>query len=782
MGYLRVMALVGTTAKANTSSTVYDGEALLENLYRFLTQIADPEMPPVPFGRALMEGRICTEKQVRSFCERLKQTGMPVNSAAARFELLKLSWRLANDEPSVLQMLAEAKDLIKLGEDRGWDPGSLRGLIPIHNALASMVDKAPLSAVRSRYKFPSMPRNPIRPTPGPERIESVRILRRHHSFELPRKCTDTMDVLWGHSRVSILPKAGILEEIFKADLQKRDRITNVRWDGENFWIATEKDGITVVSPAGKTLGRIGSEQGLPRYDTQGVHTFLSLHAVEPGKCLAAGNFGKLNRAWIALITRNAAEADSPYRVNVFHEATKVPDREEKRSAPRTNPEYADPKTAFRVGEMLEYHHPKRPGERFLLVCRKIGSHHLDVGLRPLAVNLDTLEVSVLPCPLPSGRAWCFLCTEGHILYGSSFGVGIVSPGNDPFTDAWTHKKLLVADWSRSGSGAVNPLYLHDGMIYYSGTRWHRIDPKTLEFEDLGTGPQFSPFSKEIAVSAFYGPVLISEDHFTVRIKVKPRPADDVAARYPHVPAEHLGSHHRAAIAIHKLGGFVGLLPTKDGPATQVYLSYSWQGSDADLVHLQHLYNLQAVYFIIQVPTSDEGLRHISRLENLRTLYLGETLVTDKGLVHLQALSRLAELHLRVRHGAEQFTDAGLATVAMLPRLEKLYLYGPGFTDAGLAHLKGVKTLRTLNAYDTRITAEALTKLRGDLPGLSYVQSPVPERILVASSSAGHKQPTDLTAEDLARLRNEAIETLKGCGANVASPPTRGSSVMFPQGR
>ncbi|MEJ5237065.1 MAG: c-type cytochrome domain-containing protein [Limisphaera sp.] len=62
------------------------------------------------------------------------------------------------------------------------------------------------------------------------------------------------------------------------------------------------------------------------------------------------------------------------------------------------------------------------------------------------------------------------------------------------------------------------------------------------------------------------------------------------------------------------------------------------------------------------------------------------------------------------------TDAGLAALAAMPRLERLQLDRTGITDAGLAALRGLAELESLNLYGTAITETGLTVL-AELPRL-----------------------------------------------------------------
>lgn len=87
--------------------------------------------------------------------------------------------------------------------------------------------------------------------------------------------------------------------------------------------------------------------------------------------------------------------------------------------------------------------------------------------------------------------------------------------------------------------------------------------------------------------------------------------------------------------------------------------------------------------------SDDDLKLLQPLRNLRKLDLEETPITDAGLKHL----------------------------ADLTSLEYLDLEETRVTDAGMEHLKGLKNLRVINLDDTRVTRRGEQILRDAIPNL-----------------------------------------------------------------
>jgi Leucine-rich repeat (LRR) protein len=119
------------------------------------------------------------------------------------------------------------------------------------------------------------------------------------------------------------------------------------------------------------------------------------------------------------------------------------------------------------------------------------------------------------------------------------------------------------------------------------------------------------------------------------------------------------------------------------------VSFDGKGvTDDDLVHLQKLPDLEAVY-LRKCKVTDKGLEKLAGLTKLKYLYLGQTAVTDKGLEQLKGLTKL----------------------------ESLSLVGTQVTDTGLAQLKDLRGLRVLEIKDTKVTEAGVTELKKSLPNL-----------------------------------------------------------------
>jgi hypothetical protein len=95
------------------------------------------------------------------------------------------------------------------------------------------------------------------------------------------------------------------------------------------------------------------------------------------------------------------------------------------------------------------------------------------------------------------------------------------------------------------------------------------------------------------------------------------------------------------------------------------------------------------------------------------VYLYGTRETDALLGQLEGNAEVKELSIELT----DVSEAGMASVATLPRLRRLVLYGGwGITDGGLAMLRGMTGLEVLELKNTQVTNNGLRAVC-DLPNL-----------------------------------------------------------------
>ena len=124
-------------------------------------------------------------------------------------------------------------------------------------------------------------------------------------------------------------------------------------------------------------------------------------------------------------------------------------------------------------------------------------------------------------------------------------------------------------------------------------------------------------------------------------------------------------------------------------------------------------NLVEVDLNLNGDRVDDGF--LAQLEPLsqqvHTLNLARTKVSDDGLKAIENLKNLRRLHLE----NTKITDAGLTHLKTLTNLEYLNLYGTQVTDSVASELEGLKNLRALYLWQTKVTPDGVEKLKKALP-------------------------------------------------------------------
>ncbi len=154
--------------------------------------------------------------------------------------------------------------------------------------------------------------------------------------------------------------------------------------------------------------------------------------------------------------------------------------------------------------------------------------------------------------------------------------------------------------------------------------------------------------------------------------------------------------------------------------------------------------------------SDADLACLRQLPKLESLSLVGTQVSDAGLVHLQELANLRTLDL----WGTEVTDAGLVHLEGLSGLQTLNLHETQVGDQGLAHLSELTGLRELRLYRTRLTDAGLEHLRG----LSNLETLHLANTRVSDTGLEHvKELTKLRELFLGhtRISDIGLERLKG---------------------
>jgi hypothetical protein len=153
--------------------------------------------------------------------------------------------------------------------------------------------------------------------------------------------------------------------------------------------------------------------------------------------------------------------------------------------------------------------------------------------------------------------------------------------------------------------------------------------------------------------------------------------------------------------------------------------------------------------IVATKLTDAGLASIARLRNLKVLHLeGTAMMTDEGLRLLATLPQLRHLRL-----SGPFTDKGLAYLAAAPSLKVMWLETPWATEEGLSHLAGIASLERLTVpWLDQISDRGVTYLRA-MPKLKAL-------------GVGDARSLDAGVVALASLPNLEVLALKGSPALI----------------
>lgn len=585
-----------------------------------------------------------------------------------------------------------------------------------------------------------------------------------------RQINDLLDVMWSSHGVWILFEPSRARRIFEGE-GRSDIVLDVCCDGQLIWVLAQDSGLRAYTLAGRFVGAlypedatatetrsagdpalpaIGISAGYRQMRLSGGHAAVRLygpthlHPIAPGRCLVLSMYLPKRRLWIAAVT---AEADSArtrrFGVQVVHETTMAAQR-------ILTGEDDNPKETFEARWFTEIRLPAKPAQRLLLIGRPEFFHEqLRTGRRPLAVDLDSLAVSVFPGRFGGvSRQYDELryFHSGRLVFAYGSSIRLLSPPSDVSQADWTCTEVLPPprtwpdprlSWQQPSRKFVD---VGDHLVN-PGPLWRRVFPAEGRLEQI-TPEQITPRYqfRNYAVSAHFGFVAWNSGDIAYRVHFDrdPRLPRDITWRYPFVPARQRGSHDRAVQAIREQGGSVesmwlGIPSTStsqpDGWVTKVYIPDSWRGGDAGLDSLADLYRLWELR-LVRAPITDAGLEAIGRLNSLRVLSLEETLATDDGLPQLSGLNELVNLRLEGVLGSRSFTDRGLELIHQLPLLTSLTVFGPGFTDESIKHFRKKRTawrsrLGSVQLLDTNISAKKLQELRAEHEKLFITSRPVP---------------------------------------------------------
>jgi Leucine-rich repeat (LRR) protein len=119
--------------------------------------------------------------------------------------------------------------------------------------------------------------------------------------------------------------------------------------------------------------------------------------------------------------------------------------------------------------------------------------------------------------------------------------------------------------------------------------------------------------------------------------------------------------------------------------------------------------------------TDADLAKLAELTKLEKIDLDNVKITDAGLAHLSGLVKLKSLRIRDQTAGHcEVGDAGIAALAKLAELEELFLPSPKATDAAAETIAKLTKIKKLNLNVTQFTDAGIAKL-ATLPNLDFLR-------------------------------------------------------------
>ncbi len=124
----------------------------------------------------------------------------------------------------------------------------------------------------------------------------------------------------------------------------------------------------------------------------------------------------------------------------------------------------------------------------------------------------------------------------------------------------------------------------------------------------------------------------------------------------------------------------------------------------------------------QNHVTDDGLHNLKDMKFLVYLDILGTRATDVGLGHLKGLTNLTYLAMGYHGGITDISDAGLANLAGMKKLETLIIVNAAVTDAGLEQVKKLTNLKRVALAKTNVTEAGVASLKAALPNCNIEYS------------------------------------------------------------
>jgi len=145
--------------------------------------------------------------------------------------------------------------------------------------------------------------------------------------------------------------------------------------------------------------------------------------------------------------------------------------------------------------------------------------------------------------------------------------------------------------------------------------------------------------------------------------------------------------------------------------TSLNIAGNSQIDDTGFGYIEGLTKLEGLFAYHLYRITDEGLKHLKGMRNLKDLRVGSHGITDKGMEQLAGFEKLSNLTV----DNSKITDSGLKNLKDLKNLNALGLRNTPITDVGLKHLESMKKLQYLVLQETKVTPQGISELQKALP-------------------------------------------------------------------
>ena len=733
----------------------------------------------LPMGQWIFDQQRFSAEEKRAFFERLAGSPRPGVAFCGRYGLACLDAR--SDDPAVaartlaeIDWLTENYPRVVLTTGNRKRPPAERPQQACLSHLKAMRDacqkrvapprtiSAPLMTLAEERKWVGVTEARVRLCRQPRVVAEKLDLKFPQNPQVWMNCDDRFDVIVCSYSAYLMRKPGeltpLVEQPADAVIGDQDRVASAaHWDGRYLWLGVGNS-LRLFDAEGRKLGRLDPSTDLPDVSIEW------LHIVGMGKaimgCRKKEDQWKTRGCWFAVIE---VKDDGPGRVRfetrVIHEATEL-------STEVTDGTLDDPRQGFGIEWMGEFSFSETEDRRLLFVGRRfLQGHRAGKPTRPLTIDLKTYEVAVFPHEFPKFMATAGSSVENRVMLPH----GVVAlRGDAPYTDVWKAPASAARPWTKKRLPLEIDSYAwHRGHLYDSQCR-RRLDPRTLEVEEMVPKGEFIP---KIPVpvgggwagtSAFYGIVFWergvgdqpNSPPYRIYIDDPQAPPPDYSEHVASFPREVRDRHYQAVLRLWSGGGHLDMPPVgRANQRTQTHLQVSsnWAGDREAAAAIADLCNLTVCRFsgvgrqviedtmpglekqtalgqlvLCEAGATNADLAMLERLPALGSLVLSNTEIDDTGLRAIGKLERLTHLRLRDDSG-KRLTSAGIAHLRHLPNLARLELLGPGFGDAALEHLDGdgLPKLQAIEVSGCSLTIDVVRKLKENRPPTFYIY-PTPD--------------------------------------------------------